>query len=122
MGYKCSMVIIKEPSGKLEDIELLEKLGFSKFSLKGFTTLDECIYPNDKTISIGEFNNCKIICDDYQLTSLLETSKKPEDLAAFEKSLSAIFSESEILTIACHSGVNFHLYSLEAISKMFSHD
>jgi len=106
------MIIIKDPSIKLTDSDLLEKLGIVNFSFSGDTTLEECMYPTDKSFNIGEFNNCKIICDDYQLTTLLEVSPKPENLSDYEKSLSDIFSNSEILTVACHSAVNYHLYSL----------
>jgi len=81
MGFKSSMIIIKDASIKLADSDLLEKLRVKNFSFSGDTTLEECMYPTDKSFNIGEFNNCKIICDDYQLTTLLEMSDNPQNLS-----------------------------------------
>lgn len=112
MGFKISMISIKEPATKISDTVLLQKLGFPDFSLVADTSFDESMYPRDNSINIGTFNKCLIICDDYQLTDSLETSNNPENLSDYEKMLTQIYPDSEILTVACLSGVNYHMYSL----------
>jgi len=106
------MIIIKEPSNEIGDDDLLRKLGFPDFSFCGDTTLEECMYPNDKSINLGHFNNCLIISDDYQLTTFLEQSNSAQSLTEYERVLTELYPNSEILTVACHSAVNYHLYSL----------
>lgn len=112
MGFKSSIITIKNPVQTFEDTFILENLGLSGFSYEGETTLEECIYPNDKSINFAEFNNCFIICDDYQLTNTLEIAKDPTKLSVYETVLTNLFPSSEILTTACHSAVNYHMYSL----------
>jgi hypothetical protein len=112
MGYKASIITIKDPSTEITNEELLNKLGLSNFVYENDTTFDECMYPSDGSVSIGQFNNCLIICDDYQFTTTLEMTKNPEALSNYEKTLSEIFPACEILTTACHSVVNYHMYSL----------
>jgi hypothetical protein len=112
MGFKTSMIIVQEPSDTINNEELLNSLGFSAFHLSGDTTFEECMYPNDKSINIGHYNNCLIISDDYQLTAALELSQSPQLLSEYEMILSELFPDQEILTVACHSAVNYHLYSL----------
>jgi len=112
MGFKASMIMIKQPSVNLDDKELLKELGFGNVIFSSNTTFEECIYPNDKSINIGYYNECLIISDDYQLTTLLELSKSPHLLSNYEKVLTSLYPDTEILTVACHSAVNYHLYSL----------
>ena len=112
MGFKSSMVTVSNPSVTLTERDLLDKLGFTNFEWTGETTLEECMYPGDKSLNIGYYNNCIIICDDYQLSEELETASTIETAAGYEQTLSALFPGSEILTTACHSGVNYHLYAL----------
>jgi len=112
MGFKSSMIIVRQPSATISDEELIKKLGFPDVRFSGDTTLEECMYPNDKSINIGHYNDCLIISDDYQLTTSLELSKSPELLSDYEKVLTNIYPDTEILTVACHSAVNYHLYSL----------
>lgn len=112
MGFKASMIMIQQPSAAITDAELLEKLGFDNFSFSGDITFEVCMYPNDKSINIGHYNDCLIIADDYQLTDALDLSETPNLLSDFEKILTNLSPGSEILSVACHSGVNYHLYSL----------
>ncbi|MEX6690670.1 hypothetical protein QTN47_24400 [Danxiaibacter flavus] len=112
MGFKASMVIIQHSSMQMSDGELLKKLGFEDLTFSDDTTFEECMYPNDKSINLGYYNDCLIISDDYQLTTSLELSKTPDLLSDYEKVLTDLFPDSEILTVACHSTVNYHLYSL----------
>lgn len=112
MGYKASIITIQNPLPAVTDRVLLDTLGLNRFQYAKETTLEECIYPRDKSINIGEFNNCLIICDDFQLASALERPRSYLSLCNYEKSLSDLFPSSEILTVACHSVVNYHLYTL----------
>ena len=110
MGFKSSMVTVSNPSVTLTERDLLDKLGFTNFEWVGETTLEECMYPDDKSLNIGYYNNCTIICDDYQLSGNLEAAANTETATGYEQTLSALFPGSEILTTACHSGVNYHTY------------
>jgi hypothetical protein len=74
--------------------------------------MENCIYPQDRSISIGYYNHSIIVCDDYLLTGYLEVTDDPAALAPYEQVLSSLFPDSEILTVACHGSVNYHLYSL----------
>jgi hypothetical protein len=112
MGFKASMITVKQPKTTVSDEELLKKLGFTNVTFSGDTTFEECMYPNDKTINLGHYNDCLIISDDYQLTTSLELSKTPQLLSNYEKVLTDLYPDTEILTVACHSAVNYHLYSL----------
>ncbi|WP_295119704.1 hypothetical protein [uncultured Chitinophaga sp.] len=111
MGYKSSIITILAPSSPVDERTLLDQLGLTAYEYTGDTTLEDAMYPNDKSVNIGYFNNCVIICDDYQLTNSLERAGV-EQPAAYEAKLSALFPGSEILTTACHSVVNYHLYAL----------
>lgn len=116
MGFKSSMVTVTNPSATLSERDLLDRLGFTHFEFTADTTLEECMYPGDKSLNIGYYNNSLIICDDYQLSGLLETIS-PESAAGYEQVLSALFPGSEVLTTACHSAVNYHLYALAKDGK-----
>lgn len=112
MGWKASMIIIENPDNFDDEISLLKAIGKSNFKFKDETTLDECIYPRDKSISIGRYNGNIIISEDYQITT--KTLEKAENLnlTIEEENLCKMFPNSEIVTIACHSVVNYHGYSL----------
>ncbi|MBN9386178.1 MAG: hypothetical protein J0H74_35800 [Chitinophagaceae bacterium] len=112
MGHKASMIIIHRPSMLLPEEVLLEHLDFNDLVFRENTIMDSCIYPGDKSVSIGYYNNNIVICEDYLLTTSLETTDDPVTLAGYEKILTDLFPGSEILTVACHSSVNYHLYSL----------
>jgi hypothetical protein len=112
MGYKASMIIIHRPSMLLPEEVLLASLNFNDLIFRETTTMDSCIYPGDKSVSIGYYNDNIVICEDYLLTTSLETTDDPAALAEYEQVLTALFPGSEILTVACHSSVNYHLYSL----------
>lgn len=115
MGWKVSMIIIENPNDFDDDISILKAIGKSNFKFKEETTLERCIYPGDKSISIGRYNGNIIISDDYQITTkVLEEADK---LTMEEENLCKIFPDSEIVTIACHSVVNLHGYSLTKNGK-----
>lgn len=106
------MIIINKPFVQISEEELLARMGFKGFEFTNDTTFEEAMYPGDESISVGYFNNNIIINDDYKLTTEHEGCDYPERLAPYEQTLTALFPGSEILSVACLSAVNFHLYSL----------
>ncbi len=112
MGWKASFIIVQHPEPTVPEEDLLRKLGFADFALFGDTTLDNCIHPGDKSLNIGSFNGCLVIADDHRLTEVLDLSTTPDRLVEHERILSDLYPGSEILSVACHSVVNYHLYSL----------
>jgi len=112
MGWKASLIIVQRPEPVVSEEELLRRLGFPNYKLAGETTLEECIQPGDSSFNIGYYNGCLVLADDNQLTEALEMGSTPEQVVGWEGVLSTLYPESEILTVACHSGVNYHLYSL----------
>ena len=112
MGFKASMIIVHRPSMLVPEEVLLDRLALSELVFRETTNMDRCIYPGDKSVNIGYFNDSIVICDDYLLTTSLEITDDPAALADYEQVLTSLFPGSEILTIACHSSVNYHLYSL----------
>lgn len=112
MGWKASMIIIENPDNFDDEISLLKAIGMSDFKFKQETTLNECIYPRDKSISIGRYNGNIIINEDYQITTKTLEKANNLNLTMEEENLCKLFPNSEIITIACHSVVNYHGYSL----------
>ena len=112
MCFKASMIIIHRPFRAVQAEALLRHLNFNDLEFRETTTMENCIYPEDKSISIGYYNDNIIICEDYLLTGHLEVTDDPVSLAGYEEMLSHLFPDSEILTVACHASVNYHLYSL----------
>jgi hypothetical protein len=107
------MISIKAPPvAKVDDLWLLEKLGYSGVNFVGEVALEEVVNPGDNSVSIGECNGCLIICEDHALTSLADITKTPAKLLEYEAVLTGIFPGSEVLSVACHSVVNYHLYAL----------
>ena len=111
------MIIVHRPSTLLPEEALLEHLELNDLIFRGTTTMDSCIYPGDKSVSIGYFNDNIVICEDYLLTTSLEITDDPVTLAGYEQTLTSLFPGCEILTVACHSSVNYHLYSLARDGK-----
>jgi len=112
MGLKSSIITISHPSTSPTERELLDRLGFTDFEPAGDTTLEEAIYPMDQSLNIGYHNDCIVICDDYQLSDELSAADNITTAVEYELTLAGLFPGSEILTTACHSGANFHTYSL----------
>ena len=112
MGWKSSLIIIENKDNFTDESEILKALGKSEYEFDRELTLDECIYPNDKSINIGYYNGNIIISDDYQLTKSSLERADNLNLTKEEKKLVELFPTSEIVTVACHSAVNYHGYSL----------
>ncbi|HEY4205944.1 MAG TPA: hypothetical protein VGM31_03985 [Puia sp.] len=106
------MIIIHRPLRFVPEDGLLKHLGLNDLEFRETTIMEHCIYPEDKSINIGYYNENIIICEDYLLTSSLEVTDDPMGLAGYEAVLTSLFPGSEILTVACHASVNYHLYSL----------
>lgn len=112
MGWKLSLIIIDNPEGFQDDASILQAIGKEAYTLEKETSLEACLYPNDKSISIGSYNGNVIIADDYQLTTQALEKSHGLHLTQEEKGIFALFPRSEIVTLACHSVVNYHGYSL----------
>jgi hypothetical protein len=112
MGWKTSMVIIENPDKFEDDIALLKAFGKTNFQFQKKTTFEECIYPKDKSINIGNYNGNIIISDDYQITTKSLEKATNLNLTIEEENLCELFPKSEIITVACHSVVNYHGYSI----------
>jgi predicted unusual protein kinase regulating ubiquinone biosynthesis (AarF/ABC1/UbiB family) len=112
MGFKASMIIVKNPSKTVSDEELLQQLGFATISFSGEDFFETCMHPRDNSINIGNYNDCLIITDDFQLTTALDLTNIPQSLSDYEKVLTKLYPDTEVLTVACHSVTNYHLYSL----------
>jgi hypothetical protein len=112
MGWKCSLIIIESIDNFKDDAAILNAIGKSNYQFERNCIFDECIYPMDESINIGYYNGNVIISDDYQLTNISLERAQNLNLVAHEKQLITLFPKSEILTVACHSGVNYHGYSL----------
>ncbi len=112
MGWKVSMIIIENPDNFDDDTSFLKAIGKSNFKFQEEITLEECIYPRDKSISIGRYNGNIIISEDYQITTKTLEKADNLNLTIEEENLCKMFPNSEIVTVACHSVVNYHGYSL----------
>ncbi len=106
------ITVNNQPAERVSDRVLLEHLGFGHYEAAGETTLEDCLLPMDESINIGYYNNHLIICDDYLLSDRLERLKGFAQLSDYERTLSSLFPQSEILTTSCHSGINLHMYTL----------
>lgn len=112
MGWKASLIIIENPDNFRDEHAILDAIGKGNYTAKDKTTLEECIYPNDKSINIGFYNGNIVIGDDYQMTTNSLERAQDLSLTLEEKRLVELFPKSEIIIIACHSVVNYHGYSL----------
>ncbi len=112
MGWKASLIIIESRNNFSDEKAILKALGKEEFEFSSETTLEECVYPNDNSINIGSYNGNIVICDDYQITNGSLERAKSLALTKEEKRLVELFPDSEIVMVACHSGVNYHGYSL----------
>lgn len=109
MGFKTSMVLIeKGPTSHRNDERLLRSLGITGFEKVETTTFEQCMNITDGTVAIGEFNNNFIICDGNRATD----SVFRDDMSDSEKFLAKNYPESEVIHVACHSGNNYHGYSV----------
>jgi len=112
MGWKTSLIIIENKDNFKDEPAILKAIGKSGYEFDRELTLEECIYPNDESINIGYHDGNIIISDDFQITTNSLERAKDLSLTKDEKKLIGLFPNSEILTVACHSVINYHGYSL----------
>lgn len=112
MGWKISLILIENQDNFRDEKKILRALGKSDYKFDRELNFYECIYPKDDSINIGYYNGNIIISDDYQLTTKSLEQSKELTLTKEEKNLVKLFPKSEIVTVACHSVVNYHGYSV----------
>jgi hypothetical protein len=112
MGWKASLVIIENINELKNDWDILKAIGKDGYVFKEEVIFKDCLSPKDRSINIGYYNNNIIIADDYQLTNKFLDKKTNLDLITEEKRLCKLFPTSEIISVACHSVVDYHAYSL----------
>lgn len=111
MGWKSSLIIIENKEHFTDEEAVLKAIGKSNYTFDKELTLDECIYPNDASINIGYYNGNMIISDDYQITKNALERATSLQLTKEEKGLVSLFPKVEIVSVACHSAINYHGYS-----------
>lgn len=114
MGWKASLIIIEEKNNTATDEAILKAIGKTNYLANGSSYLEACMYPTDQSISIGRYRGNIIICDGNEVSMHTLENSQGLQLAKEEQALVDLFPKSEILTVACHSVVNFHGYSLIA--------
>lgn len=108
MGWKGSMIIIQNPENVTDETKLLSALGFDNYEFAENTSLDESLFTDDKSVSIGYFNNSIVVCEGFQIIDSFIN-----DIVTYkERQLINLFPNSEILSVAFLSTVNFHGYAL----------
>lgn len=112
MGWKTSLLIIENPDADKTEKMILQAIGKADYEFEKEVTFEECLYPKDKSIYIGYYKDNIIISDNYQLTTASLDKARNLSLTEEEQKLCELFPKSEIVTIACHSVVNYHGYSL----------
>ncbi|MEP0266668.1 hypothetical protein [Dokdonia sp.] len=112
MGWKSSLIIIENKEHFTDEEAVLKAIGKGGYTFDKELTLDACIYPNDGSINIGYYNSNMIISDDYQITTNALERATSLQLTKEEKGLTSLFPKAEIVSVACHSVVNYHGYSL----------
>ncbi len=112
MGWKVSLIIIESSKELRNDESILNALGKGDYIFDSETTLEESIYPRDHSMSIGYYRGNIIVSDDYQITSKSLELEPSLRLINEEKNLCSIFPTAEIISVACHSVVSYHGYSI----------
>lgn len=112
MGWKMSMIIIENKEQKEDDDKILKALDKEDFEFQEELSIDFDFYQKDESICIGYYNDNIIILDDYQIKAKSLERAKGLKLIKEEKQLVDLFPNAEILTVACHSAMNYHGYSL----------
>lgn len=112
MGWKTSLIIIESTDTSPSDDQILKALGIKDVKSAEQSTFEECLYPQDGSICIGRYEGNIIISDGYYITEKSLEMPRSLRMCKEEKNLCKLFPNSEIVTVACHSGINYHGYSL----------
>ncbi|TCI90580.1 DUF6928 family protein [Tenacibaculum sp. M341] len=106
MGWKVSALIVNSDK-RVDEKELLSKLGFNQLKEIESKSFDEIMNPDDDEVYIGTHKGNLIICaQDFPTTFLNQVVLKGE------KALTSYFPNIEICSILLHSVVNFWGYSI----------
>tara|TARA_B110000046_G_C13016331_1_gene408943 strand:+ start:1559 stop:2299 length:741 start_codon:yes stop_codon:yes gene_type:complete len=112
MGWKTSLILIESNNNIVTDAQVLKALGFGEIKSQSESTSDVYLNPDDGSIGIGRYNGNIIICDGYFVTEKSLEMPRSLRLCKEEKKLCKLFPNSEIVSVACHSAINYHGYSL----------
>lgn len=106
MGWKISAIIINSKKD-IEEKQLLNLIGYK--SLKELTpkVFDEIMMPPENEVYIAKYKENWIICEQDLAIKSFE-----EDISNEEKILTNYFKDTEILSLALHSAVDFWGYSI----------
>ena len=102
------MILIEDQTNTIQNDEILKALGITEYKAAGDWTLEQCIYPRDRSVSIGRIDKAIIVCEDLQLVD----SSMRSEMADYEVGLAKLNPKGEVLSVACLSSVNYHGYSL----------
>lgn len=106
MGWKSSTIIINSDK-EVNELELLNNLGFGNVKKIEKEPFEVAINPDDGKIYIGKYKDNLLICvQKLPMTFLNET------VSEGEKVLSKYFPDTEICSIILHSAVNLWGYSV----------
>ena len=109
MSWNASLIIIENKHDFADENAILRILGKGDYALYSEEeVLEDALAPFDGSIHIGYFNDCIVICDDYQV---IDEFIAPE-ITPMAKELSALFPGAEIVAVTCVGYDNTHGYAL----------
>ena len=89
-GYFPPQKILYKTKFK-DEASILKAIGKDDYILDKEELLENCLYPKDKSISIGYYKSNIIICDDYQITNNSLDKADSLNLTIEENNLSLTF-------------------------------
>lgn len=112
MGWKTSLILIESKNYVISDDQILKALGIKEVKSEEASTFEACLYPQDGSIAIGRYNGNIIISDGFYITEKSLEMPRSLRMCREEKNLCKLFPDAEMVTVACHSTINYHGYSL----------
>tara|TARA_B110000046_G_scaffold185709_1_gene228757 strand:+ start:919 stop:1656 length:738 start_codon:yes stop_codon:yes gene_type:complete len=112
MGWKTSLILIESKDNNVSDAEILKALGIGEIKSQSDSSFDAFNYLDDGSIAIGRVNGNLVICDGYYITEKSLEMPRSLRLCKEEKALCKLFPNSEMVSVACYSAINYHGYSL----------
>lgn len=105
------MVVINNISKEVDEIKLLNEIGFNVTKVNKNVNIEQAMALNLKSNSlfIAYFNNCLMIFDNLKITEYINPSKQ---FSYSEARLVVNYPKSNILSLACSSTVNALIYSI----------
>jgi hypothetical protein len=122
MGFKASFIIVENAENQQDETTILNTLGFVDFGYDSEVFFEQCMYPHDKGVYIGYYRGNLIVCHE-DLPSRFFANR----VIGIEKQLTTLFPDREIMSVMCHSVVNYHGYALskngvKLRTKQIAHD